>query len=361
MRMKQFTYEFFQKHEPIIECQLSYQHGSESLLYQWNPIDPRYSSIQRLLGNRSPDPSLICTDSTKSGGVHSLVRAYLSRIYGINPKDLLAIPIQKDFLFVPSIEKKYRISSHLVAMSHMHDPSRGQHIFNSFLRLLFGARASRWVLPDLIHAPHPVHWLCTERYQKFLPDLWRDGKICLVFLPKSTFVVRREISPLALEAIVASIRQEGMVPVACIYPDQYSLLSYHSIFRIGDLFDDIVVAGPVTSLCQMITLLTYIDASVQVCVPETEDDLIGPLSTAAILGIYRGKYAAIRKEDIHIYVNRSPAKLKQLQRYPSKYEISRIKQLSNALSSAVSADEQYDLLMRSHCLDVLPNPQHTRL
>lgn len=354
--MERLASDCFKEHDNVIASQLASLHGQKALLHCWEIPDPTYFSLATLSPQNVYSPSDSYVDPSRSGGVHSLIRAFLSETTDQDVRELASIPIQKDFLFLPTIEKKYIGSSRLVVMSTFHERTSRLRRSHLFQRLFGGPSSAASPFPDLIPAPHPVHWFSTHKYQPSLPDIWRRGKVGLVVLPKSTFVVRREISPLALEALVSSIRDNGMVPIACVYPDQHSLMIYHSVLRIASYFDDIVVAGPVTSLFQMVKLLTYIDASSQVFVPECDHDVVGPLSMAAILAIYRGKYASITKQDIHVFVNASIRAKKILQRYPGPDVISRVKEISDALISSESAQGQYDTLRRFHVLDILPDP-----
>jgi hypothetical protein len=357
LKMQQSDLKLFKDHEYSIANELANIRGQECLLYPWELPDPTYYCLDLIPRNGDRYQLSFPDDSTRSGGVHSLIREYLSATTKHSETNLAKIPIQKDFLFVPTIESKYLKHRQVVAMSTM-ATARKRSSIRSLLKVGRRHREAGNNLTEFILAPHPVHWVCTKKYQQFLPDVWAVRNVCLVMLPKSTPTVRREISPEALQRVVASIRKRGLSPIACVYPDQQSLLAYYSLLQIQNLFDDIVIAGPVTSLYQMIKLLTYIDASAELCIPECDDDPIGPLSLAAILGVYRHKYVSIVKEDIHVFINQSKRAQKVYRRYPSPAELTRIKMLSADLGSSTSTTDQVSLLMANQILDVLPK-QHS--
>lgn len=342
----QISSSFVEEFEAEIALQLSSVRGA-SAMDHWIKHAKNYFLFKDITSDL--DPTIV--DSTRSGGVHHFIRKYLSEVSQLNPQQIAALEIEKDFLFSPVIEEKKLKSASLVVMSTLYNRPN-----ELWMKALAGSPLSSLdpPLPDLIPAPHPVHWLSTERLWPYLPEFWKQQRVCLVMLPKSTFNVRREIPPSAIESIVASIRAAGMLAVACVYPDYHGLLLYNETLRIHQYFDDIIIAGPVASLLQMLIFLTYIDACAEVWVPEADHDLNGPLSSATIFSIYRGKYASIRKEKIEVFTGRSKKAMKMLRRYPSASVVACIREIVDELMAAQSVNLQCEILSKYNILDIRP-------
>ena len=370
MNPLQIQKDFYKEMDESIKEELQSLRGEQGLQLLWNACKPKCSktvqanNIEEVYINNY-------SDEYKSGGVIGLVKMFIQVQYKNSMYDWDNIPVQKDLLFANKIDGKFKDNKSVVVMSSYFSEDTTESLIGLLRRLGKGeikfTTLAKKVFKDkmqsilrivkkenqttFVTTSHPVHWLDTSQYQTYLPRLW-EKKVCLIFLPKSTSVVKRQIKAAELTTIATRIREQGLTPVACFYPDKTSIAWYYKLEEIHNIFDDIIWAGHVYNKMQLIKLLTFIDASHEVCSLETDDDPSGCLSISTVLSVYRGKYVNMLNPKMKVFTRSGRGARKTLSRYPDGLTLKKIRYIVRRLSKCSSYQQQEKILMDHKILDI---------